>query len=170
MPFRYTKHDQTQYVTLVQSPCTSPFYALLDARAHRPSQRRSSRTAAQTSLAVLLRRFPWHWCMYFGKRLVAYSNLAEIPIELSFKEGSSARGDLLVGAEGIKRVARATICADLASRAQYTAPTEALLKGVQPMWTRQYFAPEALSLRTRGRLRREIPHWTVTGQSTYVCL
>ncbi|GJE95301.1 FAD/NAD(P)-binding domain-containing protein [Phanerochaete sordida] len=120
MPFRYTKGDQPQYVPFGQSPSALQSYHRADI------------------LAVLLRHIPPHYRTHFGRRLVSYSDPAEGPVELSFKDGTTATCDLLIGADGIKSAVRATMYADLATQTQDPAQKEALLKGVRPTWTGQY--------------------------------
>lgn len=92
---------------------------------------------------------------HFAKKLGAYEQDAD-GVTLRFADGSSARADVLVGAEGIGSPTRRTMYADLANmlRSKDMQKAEELLKVSQPSWTGTYAYRTLLD---REKLRKVAP-------------
>lgn len=75
---------------------------------------------------------------HFNKRLASYKHVHHLDgirsVILYFEDGSTAQADLLVGADGIKSVTRATMFEDIAKR----RGNETLLKHIKPSWSGTY--------------------------------
>ncbi|KIP04663.1 hypothetical protein PHLGIDRAFT_183112 [Phlebiopsis gigantea 11061_1 CR5-6] len=93
---------------------------------------------------------------HFSKKLVSYEQDAD-GVTLSFADGTTARADLLVGAEGLASPTRKKMYADMASKVQESDPQEAerLLKVAQISWTGTYAYRTMLD---RGKLRARAPN------------
>ena len=89
-------------------------------------------------LTVLLRHIPEHYCTHFGKRLVSYDDFPDGSVTMTFKDGTTATCDLLVGADGIKSAVRRTMYSGLAAQAESAEEKEGLLALIKPTWTGQY--------------------------------
>lgn len=72
---------------------------------------------------------------HFGKRLVSYEDSGSEPVTLHFKDGSTAKCDVLVGADGIKSAVRRTMFNDLAAKAQDENQAAAYRKHVEATWS-----------------------------------
>ena len=57
---------------------------------------------------------------------------------MTFKDGTTATCDLLVGADGIKSAVRRTMYSGLAAQAESSEEKERLLAFIKPTWTGQY--------------------------------
>ena len=57
---------------------------------------------------------------------------------MSFKDGTTATCDLLVGADGIKSAVRRTMYSGLAAQVESAEEKEGLLALIKPTWTGQY--------------------------------
>ncbi|GJE88353.1 salicylate 1-monooxygenase-like protein [Phanerochaete sordida] len=92
---------------------------------------------------------------HFSKRLVSYEQDLD-GVTLRFEDNSTARADVLVGAEGIGSPTRKTMYADLAQRARThdAIRAEELLKASQPTWTGTYAYRALLD---REKLRQAAP-------------
>lgn len=89
-------------------------------------------------LNVLVKHIPaWHQ-VYFSKRLASYTTDINEQTTLSFTDGSEARCDLLVGADGIKSVVRRillTDASDMATAQGHVHKAGELQDAVHPEWT-----------------------------------
>ncbi|KDQ56725.1 hypothetical protein JAAARDRAFT_70435 [Jaapia argillacea MUCL 33604] len=71
-----------------------------------------------------------------SKRLCSYSQPSSpSPITLSFEDGSTATCNVLIGADGIRSSARASLIRDLSARATATNDKVALGRMVEPTWS-----------------------------------
>ncbi|KAH9921689.1 FAD/NAD(P)-binding domain-containing protein [Epithele typhae] len=74
--------------------------------------------------------------VHFSKRLVSYSEPASVdePITLTFKDGTTATCDLLLGSDGIRSAVRHTMYTELANEAE-GARAEELREMIDPVWS-----------------------------------
>ncbi|KAH8105384.1 hypothetical protein BXZ70DRAFT_1004888 [Cristinia sonorae] len=93
-------------------------------------------------LRILLESGPKTYRTHFQKRLLNYHDSGAGPITLTFKDGSVATCDVLVGADGIKSAVRANMYEKMATQCeQVYGPcsdrSEAIRRNVHPTWTGQ---------------------------------
>jgi salicylate hydroxylase len=67
---------------------------------------------------ALLSRLSSTYKTHCGKRLQAYNQLPNQPIQLLFEDGSTATCDVLIGADGLKSAVRKTLMTEKAQLAQ----------------------------------------------------
>lgn len=87
-------------------------------------------------LKVLTDSLPSHVGTHFSKRLVNYFQDDSGLVTMSFSDGTIAEADVLIGADGMKSVAREVMYRDLADEAKRRDEEEARrLEGfIQPTW------------------------------------
>lgn len=96
-------------------------------------------------LEVLLKHLPANYRAHFGKRLTSYTDSEAEPVLLSFKDGSTATCDLLVGADGIKSATRRAMYEKLADAEPSAEKVTALRDLISPRWTGKYIYRSIIS-------------------------
>ncbi|GJE93249.1 FAD-dependent monooxygenase [Phanerochaete sordida] len=88
-------------------------------------------------LSLLTSNLPKEYRTHFGKRLVAYIDAPGQPVQLHFKDGTTATCDLLVGSDGIKSSVRGELYEQLAARVEGDDPARAqqLREYIPAKWT-----------------------------------
>ena len=86
---------------------------------------------------ILFRHLPSHVATHTNKRLVSYLDSGDVntPIRLVFADGTEETCDILVGADGIKSVVRATMLDRLASRTDDKVQAEGLRECIPPRYS-----------------------------------
>lgn len=69
-------------------------------------------------LRILERHIPSTYRTHFSKRLTSYDEHAQGPVVLRFRDGTTAKCDILVGADGIKSAVRKIMFTKLATKEQ----------------------------------------------------
>ena len=93
---------------------------------------------------------------HFSKRLLSYEQDSD-GVTLHFADGSTARADILIGADGVGSPTRRTMYSNLSDRLRTSDPAKAeeLLKVSQPSWTGVYIYRTLID---REKLRAEAPN------------
>ncbi|KAI0799845.1 FAD/NAD(P)-binding domain-containing protein, partial [Irpex lacteus] len=92
-------------------------------------------------LKILEKNIPSSYRTHFGKRLVSYTenssspSSSSEPVTLHFKDGSTAKCDVLVGADGIRSAVRRTMFSDLAAKAQDEVQAATYRRCVDAAWS-----------------------------------
>ncbi|KAI0086402.1 FAD/NAD(P)-binding domain-containing protein [Irpex rosettiformis] len=86
-------------------------------------------------LKILERHIPPNYRTHFSKRLVSYEDIPPNPIVLHFKDGTTAKCDVLVGADGIKSAVRRNMFTALASNTQDESQAAAYTRCVDATWS-----------------------------------
>jgi salicylate hydroxylase len=87
---------------------------------------------------VLLRRLSSAHKTHCGKRLQAYNQQPNQPIQLLFEDGSTATCDVLIGADGLKSAVRKVLMTEKAQIAQMEgrrAEAADYLASIEPRWS-----------------------------------
>lgn len=92
-------------------------------------------------LKILEKNIPSSYRTHFGKRLVSYTEdsssppSSSEPVTLHFKDGSTAKCDVLVGADGIRSAVRRTMFSDLAAKSQDEVQAVTYRRCVDAAWS-----------------------------------
>ncbi|KIY70404.1 FAD/NAD(P)-binding domain-containing protein [Cylindrobasidium torrendii FP15055 ss-10] len=83
---------------------------------------------------TLVHHLPERYHLHTSKRLQKYVQDSD-GVELTFADGSTARCDVLVGADGLKSATRAQLLQDLASKSTDPTQSNEFLSCIPPTWT-----------------------------------
>ena len=103
---------------------------------------------------------------HFSKKLVSYEQGPD-GVTVHFADGSTARADVLIGAEGLGSPTRKKMYADLAERMRASDPVKSdeLLKVARPSWTGTCVYRTLID---REKLRAAAPHNNMLDRATIV--
>lgn len=108
---------------------------------------------------------PKHHRTHFGKRLVSYEDNSSDPVVLHFKDGSTAKCDVLIGADGIKSVVRTTLFGRRSEKEGDPQKSENYKQYVEASWTG---ITVYRALVSRDALEAESPDHVALLSPTYV--
>ncbi len=129
----YYKADQAELISGGQAHRTMIQF-IVAIRTHNLTEAMRSYHRAEF-LDILQKRIPASYRTHFGKRLVSYKDSSSEPIVLHFKDGTTAKCDILVGADGIKSAVRKQMFTDLATKAQDEAHAAAYRGHIDAKWS-----------------------------------
>ncbi|KAI0759185.1 FAD/NAD(P)-binding domain-containing protein [Irpex lacteus] len=86
-------------------------------------------------LSTLQSHFSPNTRIHYRKRLVSYEDAAPDPVVLHFADGTHAKCDLVIGADGTKSAVRKAMFESLASKAQDEAQAREYLSHVDAKWS-----------------------------------
>lgn len=85
-------------------------------------------------LAALVAKLPSSCQVSFSKRLTSYSQDGS-EIEIAFRDGSTAKCDILIGADGYKSVTRECMLQEKARTTSSEEEGVEILSGIDPVWS-----------------------------------
>ena len=86
-------------------------------------------------LKVLKKHVPSSYCTHFSKRLVSYQDAPTGPVVLHFNDGTTAKCDILIGADGVKSAVRGSMFTSLASTAKDECQAALYRQCVDATWS-----------------------------------
>lgn len=118
-------------------------------------------------LSTLQSHFSPNTRIHYRKRLVSYEDAAPDPVVLYFADGTHAKCDLVIGADGTKSAVRKAMFESLASKAQDEAQAQEYLSHVDAKWSG--FVMYRALVQT-DVLKEEYPDHVGLDRTTFVCI